>query len=94
MLHIPQDDLLRLLLEQKSVLKQCKNLKQCRENVAMMYCDKIVWFIPSNIVMVKTSRLPLKKEKWYWGDSKSNNQPVLEMVRHEIVSKRWQIEKE
>ena len=42
MLHIPQDDLLRLLLEQKSVLKQCKNLKQCRENVAMMYCDKIV----------------------------------------------------
>ena len=91
MLHIPQDDLLRLLLEQKSVLKQCKNLKQCRENVAMMYWDKIVWFIPSNIVMIKTSRLPLKKEKWY---SKSNNQPVLEMVRHEIVSKRQQIEKE
>ena len=44
--------------------------------------------------MVKTSRLPLKKEKWYWGDSKSNNQPVLEMVRHEIVRKRQQIEKE
>ena len=41
--------------------------------------------------MIKTSRLPLKKEKWY---SKSNNQPVLEMVRHEIVSKRQQIEKE